>query len=88
MVNPYDILNYEIITIQRPNLVGLNLFYVAFNYIEAVLWFGIAIYVLFRYIRNRKTVYELLYALWIYETNRRMSLDSRQLWPQNNSVAA
>ena len=55
MVNPYDILNYEIICVQRPSLIGWNVFYVIFNYIEAVFWFGIALYVLFRYIKNRKT---------------------------------
>jgi hypothetical protein len=63
MVNPYDILNYEIICVQRPSLIGWNVFYVIFNYIEAVFWFGIALYVLFRYIKNRKTWYELLYTL-------------------------
>jgi len=63
MVNPYDILNYEIIRIQGLNLIGWNVFYIVFNFIEAILWFGIAIYVLLRYIRNKKTGYELLYVL-------------------------
>ena len=63
MINPYDILNYEFIHIPYPNLTGWNMYYVVFNNIEGVLWFCFAVYVLFRYVRNRKTGYEILYAL-------------------------
>ena len=58
----WDILNHPLIDTSSPLLEGYWWFYVPFNTAEAAAWFGFAVFILGRYIRHRKSWYELLYA--------------------------
>lgn len=58
----WDILNYPLIDTSSAWLEDYRWIYVPFNIAEAVAWFALGAFVAWRYVRNRKTWYELQYA--------------------------
>ena len=61
-MNPYRLYNLMLIETDFPNVQGGMWVYVAFNFVEALAWHAFAIFVLYRFLRRRKTRVELLYA--------------------------
>gem|GEM_PF-2034367 len=55
-------LNTPWIQTTYPNLTGYDVLYVPFNAAEALAWFAIAVFVLIRWARYRRTRYEWVYA--------------------------
>ena len=59
----WEFFNFTIVDTSSPMLESYRHIYIPFNIVEAVFWFGIGLFVLARYLRHRKTWYELQYSL-------------------------
>ncbi len=59
----WEFFNHPIVDTNSPWLTTYRSIYIPFNLIEAVFWLAIGLYVLIRYLRHRKTWYELQYSL-------------------------
>ena len=59
----WHLITYPLIDTASPSLGRYRVVYISFNVAEAAAWFAIAVFVCYRYMRHRKTWYELLYAL-------------------------
>lgn len=59
----WEFFNLTIVDTDSPWLTTYRYIYIPFNIIEAAFWFGLGVYVLIRYVRHRKTWYELQYSL-------------------------
>lgn len=60
-MNTYDVMNYPLINTEDGSLGSYQLPYIVFNYLEALCWFGCSMRVLGRYLRHRRTPFEIGY---------------------------
>ena len=58
----WRLINYRLIDYAYLKGSCWELFYRWFNVVEAAVWLAIAIYVFSRYLRNKKTPYEIVYS--------------------------
>ncbi len=58
----WELLNDPLIETGFPSLSGYGWVYVPFNFVEAAAWMALSVFVLVRYVRRRRTWYELQYA--------------------------
>lgn len=59
----WEFFNHPIVDTNSPWLTSYRHVYIPFNLAEALIWFALGVFVLVRYLRHRKSWYELQYSL-------------------------
>jgi hypothetical protein len=59
----YDLLNLVVIAPEAKSWGIVYPWYVGFNGVESLAWFAFCLFVLIRFLRHRKTAFEILYAI-------------------------